>query len=116
MLMPPSESFVRSTLGPFEQRLRTCIDRAWADYLTISIRHKFRFTRTRANIVFDLIAGNVLVELDETIKLLVDDVLLLRIKKANEAGLGSNISTQAVIELVSQEPEIPRLLPDLHKI
>jgi hypothetical protein len=125
--MPPSENLVRSMLGPFEQRIRSCIERAWADYLTIPIRHKFRFARTRANIVFDLIAGDVLdefdgeprvrvIQRDETIKLLVDGILLLRIKKANEAGLGSNISTQAVLEFVCQEPEIPGLLPDLHKI
>ena len=53
---------------------------------------------------------------DETVKLLVDDSLLLRIKKANDDGLGSNIQTQAVLEFVCQEPDIPGLLGELHKI
>jgi hypothetical protein len=95
--------------------------------LTIPVRHKFRYARTRANIVFDLIAGEIAAEFDgeprihiinrdETVKLLVDDRLLLRIKKANDDGLGSNIPTQAVLEFVCQEPDIPGLLGDLHKI
>ena len=73
--------------------------------MSIPIRHKFRYARTRANIVFDLIAGEVAAEFDgeprvrvlqkdETVKLLVDDSLLLRIKKANDDGLGSNIQTR----------------------
>jgi hypothetical protein len=125
--MPPSETVVRSTLGPYEGRIRRCIDRAWADFLTIPVRHRFRFARTRANVVFDLIAGYALAEFDEdqnvriiqkdeTVKLLIGDAILLRIKKANEAGLGSNIPTQSVLEFVCQEPEIPGLLPDVYRI
>ena len=122
-----SESVVRAELQPYEHRIRRVIDQAWADYLTIPFRHKFLFARTRANIVFDLIAGYLLQEFDddpkvklinkdETIKVLVNDTVLFRIKKANEAGLGSNISTQAVMEFVLQESLFAGILPDLVKV
>jgi hypothetical protein len=125
--MPPSEPQVKAALGPLEARIWGCIDRAWKDFLGVPIRHKFRSARTRANIVFDLIAGEIVAEFDgepnvrvlqkdETIKLLVGDCLLLRIKKANEDGLGSNIATQAVLDFVCQEPDIPGLLVDLQKV
>ena len=125
--MAVAESFVRSRLGPYEARIRSVIDDAWRDYLSIDVRHKFMFPRTRANIVFDLIAGRMIAEFDgdkairiiqkdETVKVLVEDVLLLRIKKAANDGLGQNIQTQAVMEFVAQGPEIPGLLPDIYKI
>jgi hypothetical protein len=125
--MSVSEDFVRNTLGPYEGRIRKIIDSAWAQYLAIPCRHKFLFPRTRANIVFDLIAGELLSEFDgdsnvrtiqknETIKFLVDGELLCRVKKANDAGLGSNVLTQEVMDFICQEPEIPGLLGEIHKI
>lgn len=121
------EEFVRSKLAPYEGRIRSVIDRAWVQYLAIPCRFKFLFPRTRANIVFDLIAGEMLREFDgdasvrviqknETVKFLVGGELLCRIKKANGSGLGSNIQTQEVMDFICQEPGIPGLLDDVHKI
>jgi hypothetical protein len=129
--MSVSEEFVRSKLAPYEGRIRAVIDRAWQQFLEIPCRHKFLFPRTRANIVFDLIAGEIFDEFDvdpsvhitrknETVKFLVrdrgEDEVLCRIKKANGSGLGSNIRTQEVMDFICQEPGIPGLLGDLHKI
>jgi hypothetical protein len=125
--MAVAEAFVRSKLAPYEVRIREIIKGAWSDYLSIGVRHKFLFPRTRANIVFDLIAGRAIIEFegdkkarvirkDETVKILVEDALIVRIKKANEDGLGSNILTQSVLAFVAQEPELPGLLSDLCKI
>lgn len=125
--MAVTEDFVRGKLAPYEGRIRKVIDRAWSEYLAIPCRHKFLFPRTRANIVFDFIAGEMLNEFDadpsvhiiqknETIKFLVDGELLCRVKKANGAGLGSNIPTQEVMDFVCQEPGIPGLLGEIHKI
>jgi hypothetical protein len=77
--------------------------------------------------VFDLIAGGLLIEFDgdpsvqlinknETIKFLVGDEVLCRVKKANGSGLGSNVYTQEVMDFICQEPGIPGLLGDIHKI
>jgi hypothetical protein len=49
-------------------------------------------------------------------KFLVDDEVLCRIKKANGSGLGSNIQTQEVMDFICQEPGIPGLLEEVHKI
>jgi hypothetical protein len=125
--MAISEAFVRSELGPYERRFREAVDAAWADYLTIPLRHRFRFARTRANIVFDLIIGQLLSRLDgaagvrairkdETVKFMIGESLLVRVKKANDAGLGHNIKTQAVMQFIQQAPTIPGLLPDLFKV
>jgi hypothetical protein len=124
--MGSSEEFVKSHLAPYEQKLREAVDAAWAEYLTIPIRHKFRFARTRANIVFDLIVGHLfskfdgdasvkIKQKDETVKLLIGP-LVVRVKKANGSGLGANIKTQAVLEFVKQQPEIPGLLPEIYKV
>jgi hypothetical protein len=122
-----SEKTVRTQLQPYEARIRRIIDEAWADYLAIPSRHRFLFARTRANIVFDLVAGSLLrefgddpnirlIQKDETVKALVNDTVLFRIKKANEAGLGSNVQTQAVMEFVKQGSLFEGIIPDLIKV
>ena len=42
--------------------------------------------------------------------------MLVRFKKANNAGLGSNIQTQAVLDFVDPQLEIRDLLPEIHHI
>jgi hypothetical protein len=122
-----SESVVRDELRPYEHRIHRVIDQAWADYLTTPFRHRFLFARTRANIVFDLIAGYLLEEFDEdpkvkiinkdeTIKVMINDRVLFRIKKANESGLGSNVPTQAVMEFILQESLFAGILPEVVKV
>ena len=66
--------------------------------------------------IFDFIKARALTEFDgdphiraipkgQTVHFLFRDRVLVRFKKANSAGLGSNIETQAVIEFV--DPQIP---------
>lgn len=42
--------------------------------------------------------------------------MLLRFKKANSKGIGSNIETQAVLEFVDPQLTIPNMLPDIYKV
>jgi len=67
-------------------------------------------------VIFDFIKARALTEFDgdphiraipkgQTVHFLFRDRVLVRFKKANSAGLGSNIETQAVIEFV--DPQIP---------
>jgi hypothetical protein len=125
--MAAIEEVVRRKLAPYEPRFRKVIDSAWAQYSGMPQRHKFLFLRTRANIVFDFIVSGLFVEFDgdpdvrmiqknETLKILVAGDILIRVKKANGLGLGSNIPTQEVQRFIWQEPEIPGLLRELHKI
>jgi hypothetical protein len=72
--------------------------------------------RSRASIIFDFIKARALAEFHDdpniraipkgqTVHFLFQDRVLVRFKKANSAGLGSNIETQAVIEFV--DPQFP---------
>ena len=52
---------------------------------------------------------------DETAKFLFDDRLLVRFKKDDGSGLGSNIETQAVLTFTDPQLVIPGL-PDVQKV
>jgi hypothetical protein len=52
---------------------------------------------------------------DETAKFVVADQVVLRFKKADDRGLGSNIPTQASLEFTEQQYELPGM-PGVHKI
>jgi hypothetical protein len=52
---------------------------------------------------------------DETAKFVILDRVLLRFKKADDRGLGSNIPTQASLNFVEQQQELPGI-PDAHKV
>jgi hypothetical protein len=56
-----------------------------------------------------------LIRRDETAKFVVADQVVLRFKKADDRGLGSNIPTQASLEFTEQQYELPGM-PDVHKI
>ena len=136
--MAVAESFVRSRLGPYEARIRSVIDGACSDYLSIDVRHKFLFSRTRANIVFDLIAGRIIAEFDgdkairiiqkdETVKVLLEDALLRRSKKSAEDGLkheplradtpeSLRATKYRVLELDVPSPQMNTFIGDLESV
>ena len=120
------EIFVRHIMGKFETRIREVFERAWQDWMEMPKRAVFS-ARSRASLVFDLLKNHALAEFDgdpdihiivrgQTVMFLFQDCVLVRFKKANSAGLGSNIETQAVIAFVSPQVNIPGLLPDMVKV
>ena len=52
---------------------------------------------------------------DETAKFVVVDQVLLRFKKADDRGLGSNIPTQASLGFIGQQHDLPGI-PNVHKV
>lgn len=117
---------VRIILTGFELRIRSILDRAWADWLEMPKKGVLS-ARSRASIVFDFIKRYAIDEFDgdadihvilegQTVKFLFQDQVLVRFKKANSKGIGSNIETQAVLEFVDPQLKIPALLPDIYKI
>src|SRR4051794_5934153 len=95
---------VRRILTAFEQRIRAMLDRAWSEWLEMPKKGKLS-ARSRASIVFDFIREHALAEFDgdpdihavvegQTVKFLFRDQVLIRFKKANSKGIGSNIETQ----------------------
>jgi hypothetical protein len=106
---------IKDILKDFELRMRAILEGAWQDWLAMTNRAIFS-PRSRASMVFDFIKTRALTEFDgdrniraipkgQTVHFLFRDRVLLRFKKANASGLGSNIETQAVLEFI--DPQIP---------
>jgi hypothetical protein len=123
----PSEDDVRAILGDFERRLRVVVDRAWTEWMECDLRGRLIFARPKADVVFDFIARHALAEFGEdddihviakhsTVKFLFRDQVLVRFKKGNAKGVGSNIETQATLDFIDPNREIPGLLPEIFKV
>lgn len=117
---------VQDVLADFEGRIHAVVERAWGDWKEIPGRGRFMFGRTRSNIVFDFICQQAALEFADdpeihviekggTLQFLFRDRVLVRFKKGNAKGIGSNIVTQAVLEFVDPQLTIPGL-PEVHKV
>lgn len=123
----PVEDDVRAVLRAFEGRLRAVIDRAWTEWMDSDIRGRLIRNGAKATVVFDFIVRHALAEFDgdpdihviakhSTVKFLFKDTVLLRFKKGNAKGVGSNIETQAVLDFIDPERKLFPELPDILKI
>jgi len=118
----PTHEEARQVITPErERRLVVAFEAAWEDWSDGADRTRYgRWARTRANMVFERVAHHLQrvfaddpgvrpVFRDETIKLVFDDVLVVRFKKANPLGVGSNIATQAITRFVEPQLELDGL-------
>jgi hypothetical protein len=118
-----SESEVREIITPVRAaKIYRAFKAAWADYMADRVRYS-RWPRTRANMVFERMAFHLQDQFsddpgmhfsfhDETVKLIIDQRLLARCKKANDRGLGANVPTHANDLFCDQTS----LVPDLDKV
>ncbi len=100
---------------------------AWSDWWNSQDRIKFSFwRRTRANMFFERLRYHLQEAFkndrgahfefkNQTFKILFDQKLLVRFKKANGKGLGSNVWTQAVFNFCNAQEEIPGM-PGVEKV
>jgi hypothetical protein len=124
----PSEAAVREILEDFHVRLRTVVDGAWAEWIAIEWRGKLVYEpRARAVLVFDFIARRAREEFaadanihvlaqKQTVKFMFKDQVVIRFKKGNAKGVGSNIETQAVLDFIDPQRTIPGLIPEIMKV
>lgn len=124
----PKQDEVRAILAEFDARIRSVVDRAWREWQEFPLRGRFVFPRrARAVIVFDFIARLAVAEFDgdpnvhvmikkQTVHFLFRDQVFLRFKKGNEKGVGSNIETQAVLNIIDPQGVIPGLIPEIMKV
>jgi len=123
----PVEAEVRAVLGDAEDRLRAVIDRAWAEWQECELRGRLIFARAKSDVIFDFIARHALAEFGDdkdvyiiakqsTVKFLFRDQVLLRFKKGNAKGVGSNIETQATLDFIEPERKLFPDLPDILKV
>jgi hypothetical protein len=120
------ETEVREVLARREETILAIAHGAWNDWLELPNRSRLRFARTRANIVHDFMIDRAMsafsgdadvhpIVKDETAKFLFDRRVLVRFKKGDGNGLGSNIETQAVLAFTDPQLLIPGL-PDVQKV
>ena len=123
----PEIEDVRDGLDRFEERIRDVVDRAWARAKAFPGFGLFVYGRTKSNIVFDYIAQEALSEFSDdplihvmaaaqSVKFLFRDRILVRFKKGNAKGIGSNIETQALLAFVDPQLSLPDLLPNVSKV
>ena len=117
---------VQATLKAFEPTILAVVHGAWREFKQLPLSAPLEFARTRACCVQDFMVRRAKEEFsdhprvrvivrDETAKFIFDDKVLVRFKKADASGLGSNIQTQAVLQFVEQQQELPGL-PDVQKV
>jgi len=125
MAIPP-EPAVKSILADFELRIRAILEGAWEDWLKEPNRG-MKSARTRASTVFDYIKHRAVAEFDgdphirviprgQSVQFLFKDEVLIRFKKANAVGLGSNIETDAVLRFIDPQMSLPDLLPEILRV
>ncbi|MGO8855515.1 MAG: hypothetical protein ACLQO1_07365 [Steroidobacteraceae bacterium] len=123
----PQIDDVRPILLDFELRIRKVLEGAWDDWMSLPVESRITFDKTtRANCIFSYARQRALAEFmndkeiraiprGRTVRFLFRDRVLVRLKKANRFGLGSNISTQATLEFI--DPQIPLFdLPEIYHI
>lgn len=118
---------VRSVLDDFSPRIRSVIDASWSEFQDLIKIRRMMYPRTRANVFFDILVQNAILEFHgddninvlakrTTVQFLFKDRVLVRFKKGNARGVGSNIETQAILDFVDPQLTIPGLLPDIHRV
>lgn len=122
------ESVVRSVLSAErEEKINRAYTKAWNDWWSNGDRSKLsRWPRTRANTLFEYLANHLIEEFAndsgsrfifqrESFKLIVDENLVIRFKKNDGSGVGSNVETQAEITFGELQTDLPGM-PGLQKV
>lgn len=110
--MYPAEPYVRSLLGPHEQRLCEMFECAWRAVSAFPCRSQLDFKRTVATLMHQFMMNEVRAEFGdghdvrriedhETIRLLVGRSLLVRLKKMDKRGFARAVPTQATLTLTN---------------
>ena len=110
-----------------ETRIKKAHGLAWQDWSTNPDRPKLgRYLRNRAALFFTYLTERLLAEFkedpqarfifeQETFKLVIEEKLVIRFKKSNRNGVGSNIGTQAELDFCDPQTELPGF-PGLQKL
>lgn len=111
------EDDVRGALTPErEAKLSKAFHQAWNDVMPDQAKYGI-WPRTRANMMFERLAVRLQEQFiddagvefcfaDETVKIIFDDKIVARCKKANGKGLGQNIATHAVLAFCEAEEDL----------
>lgn len=127
--MFPTEPFVRNILRPYEPTLCQALGRAWDRVASFPGRASFDFKRTVATLMHQMVMNEIraeyadsrtvrLLEGHETIRLLIERQLVLRLKKMDRHGYTRAQPTQATLGFTNEMP-LPFAgddIPDVHTV
>jgi hypothetical protein len=129
----PIKEDVQAVLGPYHDRIRSVVERAWAEWRTVAALRVANdlgspmYSRTISNDVFDAIArfgvaefaddASVHVKLEaQTFKVFFKGGVCARFKKGDENRLGQNIPTQAAMAFEDAEGTLPGFPAETAKV
>ncbi len=118
MPMFPSEETVRPILEPHQPRLAAIFDRAWARVSAMPERPNFDLKRTVAVMMHQFVmielraeysaeSGVHLIEVHETIRMLIDRKVVVRLKKMDERGYTRAATTPATLAFITPMAPLP---------
>ncbi len=131
-MIRPKED-VERILAPFQVRIRNVVKCALGEWLAVKRFSTDRgrgaplYPRTAANYIFDAAIREAQAEFGDdpnvrifseaqTAKFLFARDVIVRFKKGDEAGLGRNILTQAVMDFLDPQQALPGLPPAAVKV
>ncbi|MCB9994239.1 MAG: hypothetical protein H6873_11355 [Hyphomicrobiaceae bacterium] len=128
-----SEAEVREALEPYHRRIRAIIKGGLDEWLSVAECRSSKgfapplYQRTVSNYIFDAVARNArtvfgedpsvrVLDEAQTVKFCFSNVVIGRFKKGDDDHLGQNIRTQAVLDFICVEPNLPGLPPEAAKV
>jgi hypothetical protein len=125
--MFPTEPYVRGVIGPYEPELCQLIRRSWKRVTENPDRASFDLKRMVATFMHQMLMNEVratytdtpdvrLLEAHETIRLLIEKTLLVRLKKMNRRGYARNHSSQATLAFTNVITPLPFALVELPEV
>ncbi len=118
----PNKDEVKRHLNKIESDIYHIVSGAWKDWLESTESSRFRYTRTRANVVWDRMIDRAkdlftdrpeirtIDRYNQTASFVIDDSVLFRFKKGNSHGLSQNYPTQ--LALAFHDHDDPLLFDD----
>ena len=122
----PRRDIVQPIIDRHREPIVTAVHGAWDDWLNSPHLGVWRCKRSRANFVWEQIIERAHLAFDgspgvriinghETFKFLLDDQVLFRFKKGNEAGLSVNVPTQLALAFHNHNQDLLGLA-DVHRV
>jgi hypothetical protein len=122
----PNQAVVDPIIDEIRDQIVAIIHQAWDDWMESDFVGIWRCKRSRANFVWEQIIGKAhaefaelesvhIIEGTETLKFLMQDQVLFRFKKADDAGRTANVATQMALDFHNHERDLLGL-PEVQRV
>ena len=122
----PQKDIVEPIIDKYRKSIVAAVLGAWKNWLDSPHNGVWRCKRSRANFVWEEIVDRLhlafeqspgvrITRQNETFTFLLDELVLLRIKKGNAKGLSANVSTQFAFAFHNHDQDLPGL-PEVQRV